>query len=65
MTPFHQVLHAGARRFHLAQDLFRVAEKLLSRLREHHAPADPIEQTAAHVLFQRLDRVADGGLREK
>ena len=53
------MLQSRAGRFHLAQDFFHVPQKLLAGLGEQHAFARAIEQAAADLLLERLDRVAD------
>ena len=39
-------------------------EQLLPGLRQQNLLAQPVKKTTTHGLLQRLDRVADGGLRE-
>jgi len=39
-------------------------EQLFSGLRQENLLAQPVKKTTTHGLLQRLDRVADGRLRE-
>jgi len=49
----------------ISRKFFPCAAKMFARLRQQHAPAHAVDEPRAEVVLERLDCVADGGLREK
>ncbi len=63
-TPGAGLLHGGAGVVHVAQDALGGGAEFFARLGEEDFFAHALEKRHAHVLFERLDGVADRGLRE-
>ena len=59
-----QVLQLDPRALHFAQHQLGALQKLLTMVRQRHAPADPVQQATADILLQRPQRMADRALRE-
>ena len=59
---FLETLACGAE---IGEDAFGVFEEVFTGLCERDLPAHPVQKTTAHIAFEGLDGVADGGLGEE
>ena len=64
-SPLAEAGHSSTGDIHFAEDAIGVGKELFAGLGEHHGLAHPVKKATTHVRFQRLDRVADGGLGEE
>jgi hypothetical protein len=60
-----EACHAAAGGIHFAKDPIGVGQELFAGLGQHDGLAHPVKKATAHVRFEGLDGMADGGLGEE
>ena len=62
--PMTQLLHRSRGIFEGLHRAFDGGEEMFTRLIQHQSVSHPLEQSATHLLFERLEAMAEGRGRE-